>query len=95
MSEKLTEALTTRLGYAQEGAALVSGELEDLDARLRPLLDAWLEREDGSGDMEISGYSIRRLEEDYGMNFIAALLTLDWLCKEPEKALSALQEGIL
>lgn len=28
------------------------------------------------------------------MNFIAALLTLDWIIKEPEQALTAIRNGV-
>ncbi len=40
------------------------------------------------------GYSIDTLCSDYGMNFIAAFLTVDWIIKEPEAAVLALQDGI-
>lgn len=43
--------------------------------------------------MSAEGWSVSRLENEFRMNAIAALLTIDWLRKEPGKALAALNEG--
>ena len=44
--------------------------------------------------MSAEGWSVARLEKEFRMNAIAALLTIGWLRKEPGKALAALKEGI-
>lgn len=89
-----TEALKARLDYTPEEAERVSQELANLDVSLRELLDAWMTNEDVTADVEIGEYSIRTLRERFGMNFIAALLTLDWMVKEPDVAIPAIEEGV-
>lgn len=42
----------------------------------------------------IEGYSYKTLVENYGMKPIGAFLTLDWLIREPQKALTSLKKGI-
>jgi hypothetical protein len=44
-------------------------------------------------ELELHGYTLKRLLDDYAFNPINALLTLDWLLREPEMALAALDEG--
>lgn len=45
-------------------------------------------------DLKIEGYSYQVLINDYGMKPIGAFLTLDWLCRDPQKALRSLKNGI-
>jgi hypothetical protein len=47
----------------------------------------------GSAETAIEGYTMARLMNDYGMEPLGALLTLDWLMREPEIASTALAEG--
>lgn len=45
--------------------------------------------------LKVSGYTCQQLKKKYPqMNTIAALLTLDWLLREPEEAEKAISEGI-
>ena len=43
---------------------------------------------------EVGEFSLKKLQEERRMNYPAALLTLDWLIKEPEAALRSLNRGI-
>lgn len=45
-------------------------------------------------DIAVEGFSFESLVKDYKMNPIGAFLTLDWLCREPEKAIKNLKRGI-
>lgn len=45
-------------------------------------------------NLEIEGYSYQILVNDYGMKPIGAFLTLDWLCRDPQKASLSLKKGI-
>ncbi len=67
-------------------------DIENLSAELNEMLVNFLQ-DDIPPECEIAGYSINKLQEDYGMNVIAAILTLDWLAKEPEKAKKSLEQG--
>lgn len=95
MKEKVINALVTRLNYSLQKAGLLWNELAQMDEALFSVLLRWLDSGDGSDQVQYEGYCVDSLCEDYGMNIISALLTLDWVIKEPEQAVSALREGII
>lgn len=82
-AEKLTEQ-----GYQSKTAEMVARELMNVDNSLSMLVVKWLK--DEHTDFESHGYSISGLMKDRNMTYPAALLTIDWLIKEPEKALESL-----
>lgn len=86
--KKLTESKCS-----EKQAPLVASELQHLDARLMPLLKAWVE--DGKEkNFEVEGYSVVYFKEKLRMTYPAALLTIDWLIKEPVVAKEAIGHGI-
>lgn len=89
----IQKLLTERLDYTNAEADMLKNVLENLQPPLQPLLERWANEGIDADDTLFHGYSIDRLKEG-GMNFIAALLTLDWLIREPEQALAAFREGV-
>lgn len=83
-----------RLSCSEKDAVILCDNLKKIDSTLVPVLHRWIDTGDGADATTYRGYSIDSLYSDYGMNFIAALLTVDWIIKEPETAVLALQEGI-
>lgn len=94
MEENMREIIIKRLGCTPERAESIEKNLKELSEPLRPLLDAWLEQGIEDDDTMYSGYSLNSLMRDYDMKFTGALLTLDWLVKEPKEAAKALKSGI-
>lgn len=87
--ERILTILLER-GYPEQAADVVSGELLHVADELRPGLEEWLA--DGSmHDYSSNGYSVIELMNSRKMTYPAALLTVDWLIKEPDQALRALQ----
>lgn len=89
-------AIITRLEqdfkYPPQGAELVATRLAGLQGPLRDAFVRWWE----SGtlpDLTIGGYTVERLMREQRMNPIASFLTLDWLEREPEKAIASLKKG--
>lgn len=66
--------------------------IESMDSSLREILESFL-MDRQYNDVDIEGFSINRLKNEYNMNEIDALLTLDELKKEPEKTLQKLREN--
>ena len=95
MEKSLKELLVERLGYSEQDVPLLESQLKGLHELLLPLYQRWVETGQSSDSRQYEGYSLNSLQADYGMNFIAALLTLDWLLKEPEQARQALRHYIL
>lgn len=81
-------------GYDPRSAQLVAGELLLLSSPLNMFFEAWLSDESRKYDFESHGYSISSLMKDRQMTYPAALLTIDWLVKEPANALKSLKKGI-
>lgn len=94
MMENIRNLLMSRFGYSVQDVDLLSRDLEQLDSTLVPILAKWVSDGTCSDATEYSGYSIDSLCSRFDMNFIAALLTLDWIIKEPEKALTAIKNGV-
>ena len=65
----------------------------DISEKLTPILEEWLNDENCQKDYSIEGHSIQEFLED-GMKYPAAVLTMDWLIKDPQVALKSLTKGI-
>lgn len=83
-----------RLHCSEKRAAIIENDLRQIDPELRPILNQWLQDGHCSNDTVYHGYSLDRLMNDMGMRFTGALLTLDWIIKDPEEAIKALSEPI-
>lgn len=81
-------------GYDEKSAQLVTVELIDLSQPLDAYLAKWMQNESDMQDYSLHGYSIKQLMEERNMTYPAALLTMDWLIKEPDAAIASLKRGI-
>ena len=90
---EIQEILMQR-GYTQRHASLVAEEMVNIAPQLQQYLEAWLMDKSYNENYEVGEYSLKRLQEERRMNYPAALLTMDWLIKEPEAALRSLNRGI-
>lgn len=93
--ENIRDLLMSRFGYSEQDADMLCSDLESIDQTLVPVLNRWIETGDCDDATEYTGYSIDSLCSEFEMNFIAAILTIDWIIKEPEQALPALKSGIM
>ena len=87
------ENILIQRGYNQEDAASVAADLANVSDYLKAVLDKWLL--DGSeSDYEAEGYTILGLKEQFEMTYPAALLSIDWIIKEPDEAVECIKRGI-
>ena len=84
-----------RLNCPEDRAMLIEEKLEQLHEDLKPLLHQWLN--DGTVDEKVlvEGYSAVYFMRDYEMEFTGAILTMDWLLREPEVAKAAIEDGYM
>lgn len=80
-------------GYSEKQSVKVAAELHDIDDSLKPFLNKWLISEE-ENDCHIEGFSLLELKCKFDMTYPAALLTMDWLIKEPENAIRSINRGI-
>lgn len=91
MNDKIYAKLIDQ-GYPEKVASIAVAELSQLHPQLQPLLEGWLN--EAEEDFEVQGFNIFGLMKTRKMKYLAALLTIDWLLKEPEKAVESLKNGI-
>ena len=82
----------TSQGYNSKTASMVATEIVNVDSRLNLLVKRWMNGEEE--DFESHGYSIWGLMKARSMTYPAALLTIDWLIKDPENAKKSLERGL-
>ena len=93
MDKNTIISILTERGYKPHNAALVADDLTRLSSPLNVALRRWLDTEKMS-DFSANGYSIFQFMQQWGMKYPAALLTMDWILKEPETAIRELKKGI-
>ena len=82
----VTKILTEREGYTEKRSILLASECQNMSEELRPLFEKWLQDASAMEDFTVQGYSLLNMMQQREMHYLAALLDMDWLIKEPEKA---------
>lgn len=90
----MEKIIMERLNCSPKEAAEIVEDLSDLHVELKPVLSSWIRGEYVDYDKEYEGYTIKSLMQNYGMQFTGAILTVDWLMKDPKAAVKALTYGI-
>ena len=78
--------LINREGYNMARANVLARECLELSVELKPLLDAWLQDSNVKGDYKVDGWGLIDMMQKRKMHYLAAMLDIDWLIKEPEVA---------
>ena len=85
--------LSNKPDYEEQGAELIYNQLCKADSDVREAALEWI-KSDQDTALIAEGYSTNRLKDEFEMNTLAALLTVDWLRKNPKDAIQALKDGI-
>ena len=93
MNRQTIEEILVERGYASAHARMVSEDLMHLEAPLESVFRQWLETGE-TGDYAFRGYTLRYFTVVWKMQYPAAVLTLDWILKDPERAIQELKNGI-
>lgn len=89
---EIAERLVAEFGYSEPGALTAAQQLTALHEDLAKRFQTWWFH-GRLDDISVNGYTIERLQSQHAMNVIAAFLTLDWLAREPARALRMLRKG--
>ena len=90
--QALTADLIEDFGYSTPAAQVAAGRLLGSGPEVRRAFQS-LRMTGAPPTLCIAGYTVERLAREHGMYPVAALLTLDWLMQEPEKATASLRKG--
>jgi hypothetical protein len=91
--QDVMQKLINDFGYTEQNAERAVSSLLVSASIIQKAFEQWWS--DGTLDveLEVHGYTLKRLMDEYAFNPINALLTMDWLLREPDMALVALDEG--
>lgn len=90
--ERIKSILMER-GYNEKQAIVASKELQDINETLKNAFALWADKEEET-DFMIEGICLSELKSKFKMTYPAALLTMDWIIKEPKKAIESINRGI-
>lgn len=84
------KTILIKRGYNSERAELVANELTTIDLTLHEPLNRWLNA-GVETDINVNGISLLELMRTYNLKYPAALLSIDWIIKNPKEALSVIR----
>ena len=90
---KTIQDILIERGYPQKQAISIASDLQAIDPALQNGLQSWL-ADQTETDYLIEGFKLSDLKQKFDMTYPAALLTVDWLIKEPELAKKSIRRGI-
>lgn len=93
MNKEIIIKALKRYPYPENQIERVAEQLMLLDGSLIPLLENWA-LQGIETDFSIENFTLVGLKDKYDMTYPAALLTMDWLIKEPAIAKRAISKGI-
>lgn len=89
----MKDILRKKLKCSEEEAEEIVRDLGSVEPQFKDIFICWCNDRPYT-DIEVMGYTVQSLMNSYDLGFVGALLTLDWIYKEPEAAVNALQNGI-
>ena len=92
MMKNIKEVLMSR-GYNEKQAVSVADRLSKIDTSFKEGLFEWIEN-NTERNYNIAGVELMAIKNKYVMTYPAALLTMDWLLREPEKAKRSINRGV-
>lgn len=90
--EQIKQVLLER-GYTDKQVNAVINDLLAIDESLIEGFSLWIESEKET-DYTIKGITLSDLKKKFDMTYPAALLTIDWIIKDSEKAIESINRGI-
>jgi len=88
----LVARLMAEHGYPARGAELIAEQVLVATPAVRQAFAHWWETGD-LPELSVEGYTAQRLIAEHGMNPVAAILTLDWIARDPTNAMAAVRRG--
>jgi hypothetical protein len=91
--QDIISRLVSGYGYSEHEAQQVAADLDTAAPAIQQAFEHWWKTGEVRLDTEVQGYTPQRLMDEYHFTPPNALLTMDWLLREPQQALSLLREG--
>lgn len=93
MNQEIIYAKLLDKGFQEKPASVLSEDLSKISIELETALRSWIES-DEENDYVANGVSLKGLMKQYQLQYPAALLSIDWVIKDPNTATAAIKRGI-
>lgn len=90
-TEEISSRLVSTYGYSERDAPGIAKRLLTSTPRVQAAFERWWHDGELDFSLSVEGYTPQRLVDEYDFTPANALLTMDWLLREPKKALQALR----
>lgn len=90
--DKIYDILIVR-GYTPAQSKILAPRLANLSQELQPLLEEWIISEKEQ-NIIIHDVDMLSLAKSSSLKYPAALLSMDWVIREPDKAIPTIKKGI-
>ena len=90
--DELVELLSMKFGYSFEKAPETAERLLSANKKIQDAFIDYLKDKTVS-PLTIEGYDMKFFMQKYKMSAVAALLSLDWIIREPERAKKIIKRG--
>lgn len=91
-AERIIQILIEEKKYDRQQTERLVTKIDALGDEIKEALIKWIESGELS-ELEYHGYTVERiLKEKPTMTVLGAFLSLDWISKDPEKALKAMKQ---
>ena len=91
--QEMVQFLVQEHGYSERAAKGAANKVAASSPAIRSAYVRWRETGELVADLAVAGYSWSQLVAEYNMKAVGALVTLDWLHRDPDKAGKALERG--
>lgn len=93
MEKHLIENILKEEKYPDHMIERTIEKVEHFNPTVMEVFEKWSQNGE-EPNISIEGFSYHQLVADYGMKPVGAFITLDWLLRDPQKAITALKRGI-
>ncbi len=90
--DEIVQRLVREFGYAEWHAVRVADDIAGFTPAVAEAFSRWW-RTGELPALEVEGYTAARLVAEWHLQPVAIFLALDWLVRDPKRAVAALQRG--
>jgi hypothetical protein len=90
IEDKIKETFPNK--YSEVGLSIILQEIMAMEPEIRQELENFLFGRKYQ-NIKVQGYTLKKLTGEHNMNELAAFLTLDWIKKSPNEAISSLKKN--
>lgn len=91
--QEISSRLVSDYGYKERDALSIAREVHASTLRVQASFEKWWQTGELDSSLSVQGYTPQRLVDEYAFTPANAIVSMDWLLRDPEGALLALRRG--